>query len=132
MTFFHPTSSDMWRKKPRNSASPILPLDSSTLLAAEEHENSINWAITVTKKKWVDPLLICLLKARLYCLIVGFIRLVRVWLHCLTWMRLTLPLLTYFSLHSPSLANSPCVAIVYMYIDFPFQEAIFCFSLLVS
>uniref|UniRef100_A0A6N2MM39 Uncharacterized protein n=1 Tax=Salix viminalis TaxID=40686 RepID=A0A6N2MM39_SALVM len=124
MTFFHPTSSDMWRKKPRNSASPILPLDSSTVLAdqklsgfrcigvfiqrhkpslvlaAEEHENGINWAITVTKKKWVDPVLICHLKARLYCLIVGFIRLVRAWLHCLTWMRLTLPLLTYFSLQS--------------------------------
>uniref|UniRef100_A0A6N2M515 Uncharacterized protein n=1 Tax=Salix viminalis TaxID=40686 RepID=A0A6N2M515_SALVM len=80
MTFFHPTSSDMWRKKPRNSASPILPLDSSTVLAgvfiqrhkpslvlaAEEHENGINWAITVTKKKWVDPVLICHLKARLY------------------------------------------------------------------
>uniref|UniRef100_A0A6N2M6C1 Uncharacterized protein n=1 Tax=Salix viminalis TaxID=40686 RepID=A0A6N2M6C1_SALVM len=65
MTFFHPTSSDMWRKKPRNSASPILPLDSSTVLA-EEHENGINWAITVTKKKWVDPVLICHLKARLY------------------------------------------------------------------
>ncbi|KAJ6428348.1 hypothetical protein OIU84_023722 [Salix udensis] len=36
MTFFHPTSSDMWRKKPRNSASPILPLDSSTLLADQK------------------------------------------------------------------------------------------------
>jgi len=33
---------------------------------------------------------------------------------------------------SPSLANSPCLPIVYMYIDFPFHEAIFCFSLLVS
>lgn len=33
-------------------------------------------------------------------LIVEFIRLIRVWLLCLTSMRLTLPLLTCFSLHS--------------------------------